>query len=438
MNFLEFGRQIGFWSLDKFKEGIIKKELRIMDQINSAPKEQRETYQVKKIKELLEHACTTTNYYSKNDARSLTSFPVITKSTIKENYDEFLSNRFNKDELYKMTTSGSTGTPFTCYQDYKKKKAVYAEVLYFNGAIGYSPGKRIIYLRSVVEECSKSVLKQFAQNIYLVDCYDLSDSGIEKIIKNIERLTRNNKAMLMGYASTLDAFRDYFTRNKFKNPPKCNLYGIVSGSEMLFDDTRESMEKNFHCPCISRYANEENGFLGQDFEENNIFFTNPAHYYYEVLKMNSNEIVENDEIGRIVVTDLRNFAMPMIRYDTGDVGRLVEIESKNGDTKQAIVDFGGRKIDVIYNCFGDRISPHSITNLMWKYTDINQYQLIQKNKNNYLVKINVDNFLRKKELKDDLLKVLGNIANIKFEYVEEIPVLASGKRKYIVNESQGV
>lgn len=78
-----------------------------------------------------------------------------------------------------MTTSGSTGTPFTSWQDIGKKRHVNAEVLHYNGKIGYEIGRRIIYFRSVVNEVAKSPLQQMMQNICLIDCTDLGDDGIK-------------------------------------------------------------------------------------------------------------------------------------------------------------------------------------------------------------------------------------------------------------------
>lgn len=79
-----------------------------------------------------------------------------------------------------MSTSGSTGTPFRCYQDVNKKRHVNAEVLYYNGLVNFKIGKRIIYFRSIVGEVAKSSLVQFLQNIRLIDCQNLSDEGITK------------------------------------------------------------------------------------------------------------------------------------------------------------------------------------------------------------------------------------------------------------------
>ena len=57
---------------------------------------------------------------------------VANKETIKANYEEILSDRYNKGELHKMSTSGSTGTPFEILQNKEKRQRVLAELIYFN------------------------------------------------------------------------------------------------------------------------------------------------------------------------------------------------------------------------------------------------------------------------------------------------------------------
>ncbi len=428
-------REINLFGFSIFSEGgVVRNEYNLLCEIDSMSESKLKKYSKQAIAELLDYASRKTRFYAGYKGRPFTDWPVISKQELKASSEDFLSSEFSIDELIPMSTSGSTGTPLTVFQNSRKKKSVYAEVLYYNGKVDYQVGDRLIYLRSIVSEVSKSSLQQFIQNISLVDCYDLSDKGIEEKLELIAKLTKHGRAVIMGYASTFDAFRDYFSRNGIEAAKPCRVNGIISGSEMLFDKTRESMGKAFRCKCISRYANEEQGFLGQDGYEDNVFQTNRAHYYYEVLKFDKNEPVEGDEVGRIVVTDLKNYSMPLIRYDTGDIGRLAMM-TENGRNYQVIKSFGGRKIDMIYNATGNRISPHSITNAMWKFKDINQYQLVQKGTMEYMLKINVnEDFHRDHELKDVILHVLGSNARLSIVRVNEIPVLRSGKRKYIVNE----
>lgn len=437
MKFLEFCRNKSFWLMDLLRGGHIRKAYEIIEKCDKGiwSDKEIETYQKNAIDKLLDHAKKTVPAYYNQKLSELSQWPVVSKVVLKENIDKHISKIFNREDLIVMSTSGSTGTPFRCYQDVIKKRHVNAEVLYYNGLVDFKIGRRIIYFRSIVSEVSKSRLTQFLQNIRLIDCQSLSDEKIRKKLREIRYYSKNGGGMILSYASTLDGFRKYFQKYGYKDAQECNVYGIVSGSEMLQDITRETLEKAFNCKVVSRYANEENGFLGQDDIVNNVFIPNRADYYYEILKLSSDDPAAIGEVGRIVVTDLYNYAMPFVRYDTGDVGAWVEIEHC-GKKVKAIGNFGGRVVDMIFDTEGHPMSPHIITNNMWEYQEIKQYQFIQRECKQYVMKINVENaeFTQENSLRKALLHIVGQDADIRFEYCDDIPILASGKRRYIVNE----
>ena len=108
----------------------------------------------------------------------------------------------------------------------------------------------------------------------------------------------------------------------------------------------------------------------------NTFILNEANYFIEILKEND-EPAEEGELGRIVVTDLYNYAMPMIRYDTGDVGSLKYMEI-NGVKKKVITNFTGRKIDMVYDVSGRCLSPHKVSVTFWSFPELKQFQFIQE------------------------------------------------------------
>lgn len=436
MTFLEFCRNKAYWAMDAIKGGKVRNALELLEQVEGGKISDDEVhrYQQDQLKKLLEHAQQTVPFYSGITSQSLEDWPVVTKATIKNSQNEFFSSLYGQSDLIEMSTSGSTGTPFRCYQDIEKKRHVNAEVLFYNGQIDYKIGRKIIYFRSIVGEVQKSTLQQFAQNICLLDCTDLSDEGIAKKLEIIRKESKHGGAMIMGYCSTLDAFRRYFQKYGIDKANGCNIYGIIGGSEIFHDITRDVLEEAFHCKCVSRYSNEENGFIGQDAELRNVFIPNRANYVVEILKFDSNEPVANGEVGRVVITDLFNYAMPMIRYDTGDVGAWQEVIHK-GCKRKAIGSFGGRVVDMIFDCNGNQISPHAITNLMWSYQGVQQYQFIQKGKIDYTMRINAGDFvLEENAIIQDLKHIVGDEASVVIEYTDEIPVLASGKRRYIKNE----
>ena len=441
MTFLELLRKKAFWFIDSLRGGDIRKHYDLLESIEgckSYSELELADYYKARITKLLAHCVRTVPAYSAmthtiNQHFPLDEWPVVNKMTLKEGGERYLSTDFDRNNLIAMTTSGSTGTPFTCWQNQNKKRHVNAEVLFYNGQIGYEIGRKIIYFRSVVKEVAKSRLQQFMQNIDLIDCTDLSDEGIRKKIAQIKKVSRNGGAMILSYASTLDAFCKYFEKYGTAEAEGCNIYGIVSGSEMLKDSTRETLGHAFGCKVVSRYANEENGFLGQDGTENNVFMHNRANYYIEILKFESDTPTETGEVGRVVITDLYNYSMPMVRYDTGDVGAWQEI-CINGIARRAIGQFGGRRVDMVYDSNGNIISPHSITNYMWHYNNVvKQFQFVQIGRGEYCIRINPVREFDTGDLINGLNKIVGENAKITLELCDEIPVLASGKRRYIVN-----
>ena len=441
MTLLEILRNKAFWAIDRYRGGKISKYFKLLKHIegnNSVSGDEILSYHKEKIRELLTHCVQTVPAYNRlapllEQENPLTQWPVINKMTLKNGGDRYLSDAFKHESLIPMATSGSTGTPFVNWQNHDKKRHVNAEVLFYNGEIGYEIGRKIIYFRSVANEVKKSRLQQFMQNISLIDCRDLSDDGIRTKIRQIRKLSKNGGAMILSYASTLDAFCRYFEKHGTKEACECNVYGIISGSEMLKDSTREILSEAFNCKVLSRYANEENGFIGQDGIENNVFIPNRANYYIEILKFDSDKPASQGEIGRIVITDLYNMAMPMVRYDTGDVGAWQNISVK-GTRRQAIGKFGGRRVDMIFDTKGNIISPHSITNFMWRFNNtIKQYQFIQQDKAAYRIRVNLSGKCDHELLVSGIKNIVGTDAGITVEECNEIPVLASGQRRYIVN-----
>ncbi len=437
MTFLELCRNKAFWAIDALNGGKVKKALDIIEKCDKGiwSEDEIDAYQHRAIENLLNHARGTVKAYNNQETLNLNDWPVVRKTDLKDNVDDHISNRYNKNHLFVMSTSGSTGTPFRSYQDVGKKRHVNAEVLYYNGLVDFKIGRKIIYLRSLNSETIKSRLTQFAQNIRLIDCAELGENVIKARLDEIRKHSSKGGCMLLGYASTLDAFRKYFQKFGYEDAEGCNVYGIVSGSEMLQDITRSVLEKSFKCKVVSRYSNEENGFFGQDDVDNNFFIINRADYYYEILKFDSDLPADDGEVGRIVVTDLYNYAMPFIRYDTGDVGAWCEA-THWGKKVRAIGNFGGRVVDMLFDTKGNMVSPHSITNMMWKYQGVQQFQFVQKSDNKYVINLNVEinSFTQEKLLCEEIKGVFGNDAIISVEYCNEIPVLASGKRRYIVNE----
>jgi phenylacetate-CoA ligase len=382
------------------------------------------------LSNILEYARKNVKYYNgvKGD---LESFPVIDKGMIRANCDDFISNGSEQKNMKKVVTSGSTGFPFQVFHDDIKRKRNSADTIYFGKLGNFNFGRPLAYLKIWNEINVKSPILKRIENIYPVNVINLSDSEILNMLNYLNKSC--NILSFLGYVSALENIGRYIKKNNFEL--KFNVKSVITMSEGLDAEGRKLISSAFKCNKVySRYSNVENGILAQQVEINSPYFLiNTASYVVEIL--NDYDLPEEDgKLGKIVVTDLFSYGMPMIRYDTGDIG-AVETKLLNGQDRRVLTKIEGRKMDAIFNTKGELISSFNITNGMWKYTELLQYQFIQKTEKSYLFKLNVpEGFKREKELLGDYKLILGEDAQIVVNYVVEIPLLSSGKRKKVINQ----
>lgn len=425
-------RSLTYWTLDRLRGGIIRRNY---DEIwNSLSYYKGEN--LAQLENILRWAVNNVDWYKKYSGfKSLSDFPVINKTTIKENEDAFIAKLFNKEKLFIESTSGSTGTPLVVYQDATKRKRAAADTIVFSHFAGYDLGTRLYYSRVWNNLNRKSGLQSRIQNIVMLDSSRLSDEDMSAFLKQLEN-DCSEKSVLI-FASTLAALYHYMIRNNVSTSAKVNCF--ITMSESLAEEVRNGIKDLFHANVVARYSNCECGIIAQQCCDNTEYHINAASFFVETLKFDSDEPAGDDTPGRIVVTDLFNRAMPLIRYDTGDVG-VISQSSKCHLPGRVLSRVDGRRVDCIYSTDGKILSPYVINNTLWRFKELKQYQFIQNQQNDYLIKLNTiqREFNRLHELLAELKKYIGQDAKISVEYVDEIPLLASGKRKQVINNYKPV
>jgi phenylacetate-CoA ligase len=165
-----------------------------------------------------------------------------------------------------------------------------------------------------------------------------------------------------------------------------------------------------------------------------LFYLNHASYIFEILKFDSNEPAEFGELGRIVITDLYNYAFPIIRYDTGDIGKF-EKPNEYSNGYPVLAKLYGRRYDLIYTTDCSPIHPITFGRELKHYSEIVQWQFIQKAEKEYILNVQLRaNKLDEEDVINQLKNIVGSDSEIAINYVDDIPVLSSGKRKPVVNE----
>ena len=369
--------RLRFWLLDWINGSPIRKPYKEIKYLSEHAESVGNMLRAEKLNSLLDHASQHTAFYQ-GYSKNLCDYPVMNKSMYIENYDAISVDAqylpWQKGKLHIQTTSGSTGTPFAIPQDSRKRERRVAELKYFGKIVGFRSHDKLIHLRAWNKWQQKTSKQIKKENIIPFDISDMGDSRMKELC---DLIAKEKAICLRGYASSFDCLAKYVKINQISVP---SLKVIIAGSEALHDDTRRLVKDRLQCEIISQYANEECGILAQERiptqDIDNVMYLNHASYFFEILKLDSDSPADYGELGRVVITDLHNYAFPIIRYDTGDVGVMLPPD-KYSNGYPILSKLYGRRMDVCYTPTGKPVSPMAIGRIMKHFNDVKQWQFVQ-------------------------------------------------------------
>jgi phenylacetate-CoA ligase len=412
-------RRVGFWGLDALRGGHIRRHYQEVKSMNDT-----ETCNTAQLQKLLDHAVRTTAFYRACDPNDFDSFPVLTKNDLKTRWNDICSEAFSDKLVYTTSTSGSTGIPLEMKWNADKRARQLAEMVYFYEGANHRLGERFVFFRENQNKKTKSRIKQWQQNMY---DYDVTSFDDEKMSEIYRLLTKKPYIQCyIAYGSFHEAFIKYL-RKQPSLTGRFHTESIVTSSEVFSMESKEELHALTGAKVFDRYSNEENGFIAQSENLSDSYWVNTASFKVEILKQDEDAPAAEGEVGRIVVTDLYNFSVPLIRYDTGDLS--IRQSEKNGWTMQ-LKTIQGRRSDIIYNTRGAQMTTSVWNAYMGDFKQLKQYQLIQEAAKVYRLKVNgAKGIYTDEEMTAALRKAIGSDAVVIIEHVEGIPALSSGKFK---------
>ncbi|WP_120495295.1 phenylacetate--CoA ligase family protein [Kiloniella sp. EL199] len=135
-----------------------------------------------------------------------------------------------------------------------------------------------------------------------------------------EWLVRNDPDFLITYPSVIQKLAEYCSKNKIQ---PSNLKQVETISEVLTDKVRKLVYRAFGVKIVDLYSTRELGYLGLQCPENNHYHVQSEGVYLEVVD-DEGKPCPIGVPGKIVVTPLHNFVMPLVRYAVGDYGVMGE------------------------------------------------------------------------------------------------------------------
>lgn len=438
MSFNGFCKRTAFWTNDLIHGRKVRKHFDEIKHVMKNPAAGK-VIQQKKLEQLLTYATKYSSFYQTYVGKPLHAFPVVNKTILTENYDQIVVPvqyipEQETETVHIQKTSGSTGTPFAIHQDSRKRHRRVAELKYFGETVGFKSHEKMAQCRIWTNWHSKTKLQVFKENIYPINVSKIDDATLKELCDTVKQ---HKIIAIRAYASWYDNLLDYFTSGKGDIAALKTIKVMFSTSEALNIATKEKFLEKYGIPIVECYANEEAGTMAHQQLGNSNFYLNHASYIFENLKLDSDEPAEYGELARIVITDLTNYAFPLIRYDTGDTA-VFEVENKFDNSQSGgvvyISKLYGRRMDIIYDVYDQPIHPMSFGRTLKNFSTIRQWQFVQRGHGKYTVRLQATKKDEFEAILKELKKVVGETAEIAIEEVSEIPVLASGKKKPVVNE----
>lgn len=256
--------------------------------------------------------------------------------------------------------------------------------------------------------------------------YTLSEDNLYKYLQSLNSW---KPRFIRGYASSIYLLAKFIEDNhlSIRFHPKA----IFTTSEKLLEHQRKMIEKVFNAEVFDNYGLNDGGVSAYECPMHNGLHIDMERSVLEVVDEDGKQIFNKP--GKILATSLFNYALPFIRYDTGDLGIMSLEKCSCGRDTPLLKEIIGRTTDyLILN--GVTIGSPVLTVLMGKF-DIEQYQIVQNSENSITLRIvkgqtfsdRDEDFIRK-----SFFSHVGEIT-IEFEYVDHITPLQGQKHKFIIN-----
>lgn len=401
--------------------------------------------QEKQLQRMINFAYKNVPYYHKlfnklkletSDIRTihdLEKLPILTKNIIKQNLDDFKPVNLDSMNYYKNATSGSTGS-YLQFRMLKYDRFLHGALLYRGwGYAGYELGDKMVFLAgSSLDIGYKPFVvrktHEIARNIRKLSSFDMSNDDMKQYVKVINSF---KPKFIRGYASSINLFANYLDENKIEIiTPKA----IFSTAEKLLPDVRENIQNVFGCEVYDAYGLNDGGLGAYECSEHNGLHIDTERSIMEIVDNDYQQLEEG--VGGILATSLHNYAMPFIRYDTGDIGHIISDCCDCGRGSKLLQEVVGRTGDFLLTPEGKYVHGYFLLDCVEDGKGMKEFQIVQEKIDKLVIKI-----IPEKEFDEAQLDIIreairrkSNGWEVEFKYVDKIERTPAGKYKFVKSE----
>ena len=366
----------------------------------------------------------------------LSALPILRKENITQRMDDLLArspdqNPVDRSQVKIGHTGGSTGKPLAFWYDDAKHELMRAGMMRSYRLSGWRPGQKILNFWGARQDVVPggvfgAQLGDVIAAEHTIAAYEYTEAQLVEWARFIQRY---RPVLLQGYASVLSEVARVVIENRLSMPK--TLLGVYSTAEVLTDSQRQRMQQAFGCKVFNQYGSREIPNIACECRLGNI------HVFTDMVMLESvpqqNETGSNEN--RLLVTSLTNRLMPMIRYDIGDTGRLIDGECECGLPFPLMEMDLCRQNDLIRTRSGKTVHPSWFNRLLYGQTQIRQYQWVQQAFDRIRLNLVAPNKLDEacqNLLQHRIHQDVDTQMRLEIHYFDTIPPTVSGKHRFVI------
>ncbi|MGA3091072.1 MAG: hypothetical protein ABSD75_20890 [Terriglobales bacterium] len=430
--------------------------LEVLKEIEDAPfrsPEEVRDQQFRDLGALLAHAEARVPYYRNlfraqgirsQDIRNWHDFaqlPVLTKDIIREHQPELIRDDVPVERLQPHFSGGSTGVPLKFFRSADYMVASDAGTYRNLEQCGWRPGEMIAFFwggndKLYAMSRPEFELRQFLRRSYQFDPFY---SGEAEMADWIKRFRRVRPRVILGYASTIARFAAFVERQRPSIRSIDGIKGVFTTAEKLYQPQREAIERVFGCKVFDCYGSSEIQNIAAECPQGRM------HVNADFV------VVEEDAVERaaenkpavdrgprpLLLTSLRNWSMPFLRYRNEDCGSLSPESCSCGNHFPLMRLEIARTSDNFIFPDGRVVHGEFFTHLMYGSDGIVTFQFHQTAPDKIILSIvpgTGDSQGRADKIRDSIRQIKqicpGHEIEVEVREVNEIPLSSAGKYRF--------
>ncbi len=358
--------------------------------------------------------------------------PPLEKAELQRHREELVATNQDRGRLVLNHTGGSTGTPVSFYLTQDRLQSRAAATLRHNRWAGWEVGDKVAVLWGAPRDRPPRSWLTWLREL-LLDRQLFLDTGHlteERLREFHRRLLGFRPGVMLAYARSAVLLARFLQAHDL---PPVRPRALVTSAEVLTAAERALLEQVFGCPVFNRYGSREFSVIASECPAHEGLHVMAEGLYLEIV--NGDRPAQPGELGAVLVTDLLNYAMPLLRYRIGDVASWLPGRCPCGRGLPRLGEVAGRVTDFLVGADGRAVSGAFLTiGVVAQRTSLGQVQIVQERAGavTYRIKpgpgFSLESDLH--YLEDATRKYLGEGTRVEWELVDEIPAQSSGKYQF--------